>query len=83
MQAPRLCEINLASHVNALRKTFAEAFRDAHLLEVKDKATVRTVLGQDLPLVYFYCHGEQKNIADPAPGSEWEIGRRSRRRSPI
>ncbi len=65
MQAPRLCEINLASHVNALRKTFAEAFRDAHLLEVKDKATVRTVLGQDLPLVYFYCHGEQKNIADP------------------
>ncbi len=57
--------LDLENHVNALRTTLADAFPDARLLEAKDKASVRTELGQDLPLVYFYCHGERRNDADP------------------
>jgi hypothetical protein len=55
----------LAAHVDALRVTLRAALPRGELREGKDKATIQTLLGQDLPLVYFYCHGERRNMVDP------------------
>jgi hypothetical protein len=55
----------LEAHIEALRATLRTAFPDAQIREGKDKKTIKELLGHDLPFVYFYCHGEQRNIADP------------------
>jgi hypothetical protein len=57
----------LADHVKQLRTILTTAFPGATLQEGKDKAAIRSLLGKDLPLVYFYCHGEKLNITDPNP----------------
>jgi hypothetical protein len=55
----------LETHVATLRALLQRALPAAELKEGKDKATIRTLLGQDLPIVYFFCHGQSKHIADP------------------
>src|SRR5262249_11479326 len=55
----------LTTHVKQLGNILTAAFPGAKLQEGKDKNTIRSLLGADLPLVYFYCHGERLNAADP------------------
>jgi hypothetical protein len=55
----------LEAHVATLRGALARAFPGATLEQGKDKSSIRTLLGRDLPFVYFYCHGEKQNDADP------------------
>jgi hypothetical protein len=56
---------SLADHITTLREMLAKASAQAQLLEGKDRAKIKELLGQDLPLVYFYCHGERLNVGDP------------------
>jgi hypothetical protein len=55
----------LNAHVVRLRDALGKMPLNARLQEGKDKATIETLLGADLPFVYFYCHGERLNVADP------------------
>lgn len=54
----------LSGHVGRLGATLRKRFPSAHVREGKNKDAVRGLLGRDLPLVYFYCHGEKPNDAD-------------------
>jgi hypothetical protein len=55
----------LADHVKDLGATLRKRFPGANLREGPDKDTIRRLLGRDLPLVYFYCHGEGRFDGDP------------------
>jgi CHAT domain len=55
----------LAGHMAAMSTLLRLWLPNAQAREGKDKATIRTLLDHDLPLVYFYCHGERRNVADP------------------
>ncbi len=55
----------LATHVQTMRATVARLMPGAQLREGKDKNTIRGLLGQDLPFVYFYCHGKSASVNDP------------------
>jgi hypothetical protein len=55
----------LSAHVNNLRAALIARFPKAQLSEGRDKASIKALLGQDLPLVYFYCHGQKANVIDP------------------
>lgn len=55
----------LAKHVDSLRQALHSSFPGAQLREGKDKKSIKALLADDLPLVYFYCHGERRNVADP------------------
>ena len=55
----------LATHVQNLRDIAARLLPVAQLREGKDKTTIRRLLGQDLPFVYFYCHGKSASAKDP------------------
>ncbi|HEX2091043.1 MAG TPA: CHAT domain-containing protein [Longimicrobiaceae bacterium] len=55
----------LTNHVKELETLLQAAFPGMELMEGKDKQTLRRLLGSDLPLVYFYCHGERVNSSDP------------------
>lgn len=55
----------LAAHIGRLHATLLGAHPGAGLREAADKATLRAELGRDLALLYFYCHGERRSIADP------------------
>jgi hypothetical protein len=55
----------LAAHVAKLRKMFQADAPDVQLLEGDSRAKLETMLGSDLPLVYFYCHGRHSGYADP------------------
>ncbi|MBI3699107.1 MAG: CHAT domain-containing protein [Afipia sp.] len=55
---------SLKKHVERLVIALSKVRPEAKLREGKDKATIETLLGADVPFVYFYCHGERKNIAD-------------------
>jgi hypothetical protein len=57
--------VALAAHVDDLRLALNGALPGSELCEGKDKVTIRSLLGRDVPLVYFYCHGERQNITDP------------------
>ncbi|MCB1057310.1 MAG: CHAT domain-containing protein [Acidobacteria bacterium] len=48
----------LEGHIADLRALLQRRSPRAVLEEGEDKATLRTLLGSDLPLVYFYCHGD-------------------------
>jgi hypothetical protein len=64
----------LSKHVDTLRSTLHRVSPNAQLREGKDKNSIKDLIGQDLPLVYFYCHGERQNIVDP---NTWlGVGRR-------
>jgi hypothetical protein len=55
----------LTTHVANLRSTLAGTYPKAQLVEGKTKDNIRKLLGQDLTLAYFYCHGERPNSASP------------------
>lgn len=55
----------LSNHVHQLRTILLKRFPSAQVREGKDKNAIRGLLGNDLPLVYFYCHGEKPYDADP------------------
>jgi hypothetical protein len=55
----------LGAHVGKLGAAIARALPQAKLREGKDKAALEKLLGADLPFIYFYCHGERRNDADP------------------
>jgi len=54
----------LEAHIKRLRATVATAFPQMSFSEAKDRATLQKLLGQDLPFVYLFCHGETVNVAD-------------------
>jgi CHAT domain len=54
----------LADHAKRLGDLFAGMPAKPTLREGKSKASLETLLGADLPFIYFYCHGEKVNIAD-------------------
>lgn len=55
----------LAQHIATLRSTVTASLPSATVREGTDLNTLKTLLGKDIPLVYFYCHGESLNAADP------------------
>ena len=55
----------LSGHVDQLRTTILKRFPRAQVREGKSKDAIRGLLGSDLPLVYFYCHGEKPYDASP------------------
>jgi hypothetical protein len=55
----------LTSHLGEMGTLLQARFPGLTPRESEDKKTLRALLGTDLPLVYFYCHGERKNAADP------------------
>jgi len=55
----------LAAHVDKLGDLLHRRFPGASLREGQDKTSIRQLLGRDLPLVYFYCHGEGRYDGDP------------------
>jgi hypothetical protein len=54
----------LAAHIRKLQATVAKAFPQIAFSEAKDRDTLQRLLGQDLPFVYLFCHGETVNVAD-------------------
>lgn len=57
----------LSAHVTNLRDMLGSLFPGGALSEGRDKKSIRSLLGRDLPLVYFYCHGEGRHDDDPNP----------------
>jgi hypothetical protein len=55
----------LSSHVDQLRAITRARFPEAKLQEGKSKDAIRTLLGKDVPVVYFYCHGEKTHASNP------------------
>ncbi|HEY1639637.1 MAG TPA: CHAT domain-containing protein [Streptosporangiaceae bacterium] len=55
----------LGAHVTTLRKTVAARLPGVSCLETTSKAMLAELISADLPLVYFYCHGERPNAASP------------------
>jgi hypothetical protein len=55
----------LGAHVTMLRDTVAARLPGVSCLETTSKATLAELISADLPLVYFYCHGERPNAASP------------------
>ena len=55
----------LGTHVTALRQTLAARLPGVTCLEAVSKARLAELIRADLPLVYFYCHGERPNAASP------------------
>jgi|HubBroStandDraft_2_1064218.scaffolds.fasta_scaffold00281_4 hypothetical protein len=55
----------LSDHVDQLRITVHKRFPRAKVREGNTKDAIRGLLGSDLPLVYFYCHGEKSYDASP------------------
>jgi hypothetical protein len=62
----------LPHHVDELRKTLGTRFPRAHVREGKSKDEIRRLLGNDLPLVYFYCHGNK--FYDASPDTHLGVG---------
>ena len=56
--------VELDAHIDRLRKTVGKALPQASFSEGKDYNTLKKLLGQDLPFVYFFCHGQTVNVAD-------------------
>jgi hypothetical protein len=55
----------LAVHVKNLKTIVANSALKAGLQEGTKAAKLLGLLAADLPLVYFYCHGNRANVADP------------------
>ena len=55
----------LAAHVARLRALFAARFADVAVKEGSTKADILGLLSADLPVVYFYCHGDKDQIGGP------------------
>ncbi len=55
----------LAAHIADVRAQLQRRFPAADVAEGRDRAQIRALLGQDLPVVYFYCHGERPVAGSP------------------
>ena len=55
----------LINHVKALRAIAAAAGPKVDLTEAKTREDVQRLLGGDVALVYFFCHGKRQNVIDP------------------
>lgn len=55
----------LAAHVETLRSLFGARFTGAVVQESADKAAILDLLSTDLPIVYFYCHGDKDQVGSP------------------
>ncbi len=58
----------LTNHVAALTSILRGALPQATLFEGKDRDTIHTLLGDDIPFVYFFCHGQSTDFGD---GDTW------------
>ncbi len=54
----------LGNHVKELGLILGRSLPRAQLSEGKNKASVQTLLGQDIPLAYFFCHGQNDEVGD-------------------
>ncbi|NNG17857.1 MAG: hypothetical protein HKM89_15385 [Gemmatimonadales bacterium] len=57
---------DLDSHVNRLRDLVRQRFSLGKVERGSSKQQIRSLLGRDLPVVYFYCHGERPKPGDPS-----------------
>ncbi|HEU5420314.1 MAG TPA: CHAT domain-containing protein [Streptosporangiaceae bacterium] len=55
----------LGAHVTALRETVGARLPGVSCLEATSKAELAELIRADLPLVYFYCHGERPVAGSP------------------
>jgi chaperonin GroEL len=55
----------LQEHISGLEKLTRERFPGAQVHQGQDKQSIRSLLGKDWPLIYFYCHGERPRPGDP------------------
>jgi hypothetical protein len=55
----------LATHVLDVGKALRTLWPSLTVKEGKDKKTLRDAIEPDLPLLYFFCHGQRTNSADP------------------
>jgi hypothetical protein len=53
----------LGAHIASLRHTVGARLPGVSCLEATSKAALAEMISCDLPLVYFYCHGERPNAA--------------------
>jgi hypothetical protein len=50
---------DLEAHIAKLQEVLSKRFPGSTVLPGKDRAEIEELLSRDLPIVYFYCHGEQ------------------------
>jgi hypothetical protein len=55
----------LTRHVRKLKGAIQQEFPSVNFREGKDLASIKQLLGQDSPFVYFLCHGERDRPDDP------------------
>jgi len=55
----------LDDHIRSLTAALTTEIPRARLQQASTKQEIRELLGRDLALVYFYCHGERLNNTDP------------------
>ncbi len=55
----------LAAHVQKLRSMFESRFAGVLVQESAAKKDILGLLSADLPVVYFYCHGDKDQIGSP------------------
>lgn len=55
----------LTAHVARLRALFEARFAEVAVKEGSTKADILGLLSADLPVVYFYCHGDKDQIGGP------------------
>ncbi|GAA3103014.1 hypothetical protein GCM10010520_55160 [Rhizobium viscosum] len=68
MAVQTLYDVDLASlsaHLASLTKIISARLPGATVSIQKSKASLETTLWQDMPILYFYCHGERTNPSDP------------------
>ena len=53
----------LQQHVTGLRQTISMRLPGVEVQEAAGKAALAQLISRDLPLIYFYCHGERPNAA--------------------
>lgn len=55
----------LSNHILAMKEVIKQHFQGVDLKEGKDLPTIRQIMGQDAPFIYFFCHGERGEYGDP------------------
>lgn len=55
----------LAAHVQRLRSLFESRFAGVVVQESSAKKDILGLLSADLPVVYFYCHGDKDQVGSP------------------
>lgn len=57
--------VKLYNHIQALEGVLKQTFPKVDLIKGKDLLTIRKIMGQDEPFIYFFCHGERSQYGDP------------------